>query len=501
MRPFGWVLMVSLIGAATRGADEDATQLRRLVGRLASSDFRERESASRELERLGPAAVAPLREAARTGDAETRRRAGTLVDQIERRQAVSRVLAPTYVSLNFDRVPLGPAVADLSQRTGMPISLHGDASSLEGRTVSLVAEKVTAWQAVQLFCNCAGLHEWDGLSSGLPGLVTAPADGPHVDGLIVLGQIQVRRGQVGAVTAPLAVSRVALIEKAEPAVPTHLAGAVRVRAAPPGAPFPIEGGKDQMLVLHISAETRLHVDGAMDVRIERAIDERGRERTGRPVWPEAPDYSDDWPRGARVPPQLTNRKHGPVGIRFVHDDDAPKRLRELAGVVTVQAFAAEPAVEVAKPARTVGQIVRGGGVALSLLSFTRHVGDEIRVTAEVQLPFGTRLDQPVAGPIGLNGRGGGFGRNLIWTTIEPEPAAVTGTDYQGLSIEDAAGRAFPAAMGATEITGLFQDHYTVHVMAIFRPPVIGAEPARVRLAVQRPTTVDVPFVLRDVPLP
>ena len=53
----------------------------------------------------------------------------------------------------------------------MSVSLHGEVSSFEGRTVSLVAEKATAWQAIHLFCNCAGLHEWDGISGGLPSQV------------------------------------------------------------------------------------------------------------------------------------------------------------------------------------------------------------------------------------------------------------------------------------------------------------------------------------------
>ncbi|HEY3788253.1 MAG TPA: hypothetical protein VGL71_05320, partial [Urbifossiella sp.] len=108
------------------------------------------------------------------------------------------------------------------------------------------------------------------------------------------------------------------------------------------------------------------------------------------------------------------------------------------------------------------------------------------------------LDQPVAGLVGFAGRGG-LGR--IGFSTEPEFAAVSGSDYQGLSIEDAAGRPFPAATGATQIVGLFADHYTVHITAIFRTPAKGSEPARVRFAVCRPTTVEVPFALRDVPLP
>ncbi len=496
MRPFGWVLVVVAAGAVCRAADDDAA-VRRWVGRLSSPDFQERETASRELDRLCDAALGPLREAANTGDAETRRRATALVERIGRRQAAARILAPTEISLNYDNVPLTAAVADLSRRTGMPMRLHA-ADSFASRSITLRAEKVTVWQAMQLFCNRAVLHEWDGLSFGSTGIAggTEPTEG-----VIVLGQMSARRGQLAAVTAPSPVSGIAFIDGPGPALLAHQTGSVRVRALP-GAALPYEAtGKDIFLQLYVSAEARLHVDGASDLRIERAIDEHGHERIGRPIWSDPPEPTDDWGgRGRRMPPQLAQRKHGPVAIRFAHDDDPPKRLRELAGVVTVQTFAAEQAVEIAKPVRAVGQTVRGAGVSLSLLSLSRHAGNEVRVTAEVQLPYGTYLDQPVAGPIGIGGRGGGFGRNWVALTIEPEPSAITGTQYQGLSIGDSTGRPFSAAMGATEIVGLFAQHYTVHVTAAFRAPADGAEPARVAFAVRRPTTVEVPFVLRDVPL-
>ena len=325
--------------------------------------------------------------------------------------------------------------------------MHGDVSSFEGRTVSLVSEKTTAWQAIQLFCNCAALHEWDGIATGLPAQVNLPADGPQTsDGMIVLGQMQVRRGQVSAVTANVPANRNEMIEKSGPVLATHRAGGANPCDAPGNG---ISGRRGQRPFARFT-----HLRGASAARgrsnglTHRSG--RGRARTraaGKPIWADLPDVTDDWPRGARIPQHLTARKHGPVAIRFGGDDDPPRRLRELAGVVTIQAFAAERAVETAWPAHAVRQTARGGGVMLSFMSFTENAGREFGVTAEVELPYGTRLDQPVAGLVGFAGRGG-FGRNLIGFSTEPELAAVSGSDYQGLSIEDAAGRPFPAATGA-----------------------------------------------------
>ena len=52
---------------------------------------------------------------------------------------------------------------------------------------------------------------------------------------------------------------------------------------------------------------------------------------------------------------------------------------------TIQAFAAERAIETAWPAHAVGT-PHGGGVMLSFMSFTEKAGREFGVTAEVELP-------------------------------------------------------------------------------------------------------------------
>src|SRR4051812_37487111 len=109
MRMRGCLLAMFAIVTVSR-ADGDADPVPRLVARLASPDFRERESATRELDRLGDAALAVLRDAAQPGDTEARRRAAGLVERIARRQATGRVLDPSYVSLNYENTPLLDAV-------------------------------------------------------------------------------------------------------------------------------------------------------------------------------------------------------------------------------------------------------------------------------------------------------------------------------------------------------------------------------------------------------
>src|SRR5262249_20853674 len=62
--------------------DADADQIAKLIEQLGSDTFAERETASRDLERQGAAALGALRKAAQSSDIETRRRAQTLVTKI-----------------------------------------------------------------------------------------------------------------------------------------------------------------------------------------------------------------------------------------------------------------------------------------------------------------------------------------------------------------------------------------------------------------------------------
>jgi hypothetical protein len=497
MRPIAcWLALVTAVGVV---AAADADRVGRLVAALSSPDFHEREAATHDLDQLGPAALDALRQAARCGDAETRRRAADLVDRIGRRVALARILNPTLVDLNYENAQLADAVADLARRTGLPITLHGDTAKHDGRTVTLAADKVTVWQALRLFCDRAGLHEWDGASQ-LPS-TAGEKDGPtsRNDAVLIVGQTLARRGLQGPLALSARQTHLALIDGAGPSLPAHHAGSIRVRAVRAGLPVPVEVGKDSTVTLSVTAEQRLHIDGASDVRIERAIDDRGRDRVCRPVWIEPSEDREEMRRG-RVPSQILNHKRGPVAVRIEPGDGPPKRLRELRGVVTVNVFTAEPVVDVPRPAEAIGRTVRAGAVGLTPVTVERASPTEWRVVAELRLPYGVRLEQPITWPILVPGRGG-FGRPFGGIQFdEPEPVPITGNECQGLTLCDGTGRRFAAVTGCTEIVGLYADSFTVHVTATYRVPA-GVEPARLGFSVHRPKLVDVPFCLRDITFP
>src|SRR3954453_7576222 len=86
-------LAAGLAVAAQPAADAPADRIERLIDRLGSGAFRDREAATRDLDAVGAPALDALRRAASAADPETRRRAAELVGRISGRLAAARILA------------------------------------------------------------------------------------------------------------------------------------------------------------------------------------------------------------------------------------------------------------------------------------------------------------------------------------------------------------------------------------------------------------------------
>src|SRR5262249_21960168 len=124
MRASGWVAVVLSLGAVVTlvhrtqaQAPDNSVRLQRLAARLGSHNFHERELASGGRDERGESAGDALRQATGADTAEPRRRASELIEKIARRSATARILAPTFVTLNYEKTPLTQAVADLARRT------------------------------------------------------------------------------------------------------------------------------------------------------------------------------------------------------------------------------------------------------------------------------------------------------------------------------------------------------------------------------------------------
>jgi hypothetical protein len=175
-------LVALLIVPAPAEEKVDAGKIDGLIEKLGSPAFTDREKATQALDAIGEPALEALRKAAKSSDAEIRKRATTLVDRIEQRTETARQLAPTMVHLKYRNVALQEALADFRKQSGYNIVLQDPEGKLKDSRITLDTGKVSFWNALEQFCAKAGLVEADpsrGLVPVAPrlGLPVRPAPG------------------------------------------------------------------------------------------------------------------------------------------------------------------------------------------------------------------------------------------------------------------------------------------------------------------------------------
>lgn len=147
------VVLLGVLGIA--GSDPVS-----LVRRLGAPKYAEREIASAEIEKLGREALPALKAAKTASDAEIRSRAMDLVDRIEN----DLMVKPTLISLNFQGTTLSQALAKLSEKGQVNLTVP---ASFKSRTIQVLRdEPVAFWQALELIGRAGGVE----LGGGATGL-------------------------------------------------------------------------------------------------------------------------------------------------------------------------------------------------------------------------------------------------------------------------------------------------------------------------------------------
>jgi hypothetical protein len=150
--------LLVLPGLAADDKSDPAT-IDKLIKQLSSDAFAEREKAGQELERIGVPALEALRKAAQSDEADLKKRAEEILAKVEKKAESAKVLAPKRVHLTYKDTPLAEAVADFNKKSGYTIVLHDPEEKLKERKVTLDTGDVTFWQALDQFCQKAGLSE------------------------------------------------------------------------------------------------------------------------------------------------------------------------------------------------------------------------------------------------------------------------------------------------------------------------------------------------------
>lgn len=461
-----------------------------LVRQLGSPSYAERERATHLLEAAGGPALDALRTARGNPSPEVRRRAETLVRRIERRLDTQRVLTPRTVRLAYRDTPLADAVADLAKRTGFTIRLNTDPNRRAGRKVTLTTGEVSCWEALALLCAKAALREDE------------PASPPSPlrqggNSITIVGGVQAVEKDILGPPAAIRPPEIVLSDGAPRSLPIHRAGSVRVRALEPDAVLLAEQRPGHVLAgLAVDLESALRCEEILNVRIDRAVDTHGQALRGH--------FVPARTRATALPMRGTITVNGVV--IGGHDDqpkDDPRRfplyfrpgarlaavLEELRGTVVVNVQTApQDLVAVADVLNAAGKRFPGpDGCEVRVAAVTRHADGRVELRLEVAPPVRGPSDgsAPVMPNLNILVNGRRLG--------EPKETL----SAANFVLLDRRGRPLEAVRAVS--TGKFVGQVREYELT-YRPAGGADEAARLVYRDRRAVLVEVPFVLRNVPL-
>jgi hypothetical protein len=481
----GLALVIALPSLADEAPSKE--KIDKLIKQMGSDAFSEREKATKELAAIGLPALEALRKAARSDDAEVRRRAGKLLPNIERRAERIRILAPVHVHLVYKDTPLHKAVADFQEKSGYTIYLLDPEGKLKVRKITLETGETTFWHALALFCEKAEISQ--GFEDDLPD------DNPW---------------------RPESGREIILKDGKSKKMPTDDRCAVRIQVTAkderPGNWY--EG--ELTLPLEVSLEPKLTWNGMhssdsfLSIHIDKAVDDQGQKLSM--VIPKKTaagevDISSNPPRIRKSDPQSTlsmsrhpfpPRSKWGAGLTSVAILDLrkgakqAKSLKELKGILTMKFYSeVRPVIVVDKLDKAAGKTFKGAGG--SSITIVKVVAEEEQTTLELELHDGDIKRQLCLYSPGECIALAGLGQftHINWA----------------LCVQDAKGKSLPRddklSHGPIPMQKRGNDgrlKIVGNCSFLFRHDRDKGRPARVIYLGRRLVTVKVPFALKDVPL-
>ncbi len=479
-------LILGSLAIQAQEKKDEAGDLPRWIKQLGSPRFREREAATQALlKQRSSQALVQLRQAARSSDADVRKRTHEILDAIERLLETEQVLQPFKLRLDFKDVLVADAVADFARRSGVKVVLaDSDKAKLANRKVTVSTGEVALWEALRQLCEKAGLQERP------PELATRQVTDPDE----IFGGGRRMMWKHSYRHRPAIEDRLFLVDGVSTR-PMFQAGSLRLQVLPrPPLVGPL--GPSAELTLAVDVEPRYTWGRLVSIRVEEALDDRG-QKLVQPLLmigelPRQPQFEemfilwDGMEEGPRISP-----REGTVKLKL--GAKMAKSIKEMRGRLAAE-VEAPPA-----PLVTVTDILKASGKSVPGLDKSQvrvieaklDEAGQYKIQIEVKLPP-TPAVQPPAG-------------NLIWINRGPVPVGGTvnltasEVEQKGLSLYDAEGHPFILATAHYNHPAKPDDPriYTLY----YQPRKNQGDPVRLVLSGKRTVLLEVPFVLKDVPLP
>jgi len=468
-----------LCAQAPEHRPDKADAFRPLLQQLGSQHFSEREAADRALEAMGSPALEALRQAAQSPDPEVGRRAEALVEKITKRLELAKLLASRRVHWVYHDTSVAEITADLAKKTGLALTLEGEQGRY-ARRITFDTGETTFWKGFDRFCRAAGLVEQPTLPRRAEALAAAD-----------------RRQRAVVVTSGYSSSSQAmalvLAEGKPQDRPTCYSGPFRVLSVPAsGLIGPhVQAPGETLIGLQVAAEPQVIWQGLRGVRVQHAVDELGQDLT-QPLEPHSSvaDLQGRWASDNDIQRLMTA---WPVLVPLKLAPQPSRLVKEITGTLAIQMQTPpEPLLTVEPFLNSAGQTVRGlDGWAIKVLEVQQQENGlvQVRVQLETVVP-GQVVGRAMRGAFRANGA------VRIWA-VESLP---THAEQASWSLLDAKGQAF--RLLTVQGPALPNGNWSApELRLVFQPLDRQGEPAKLVYSGPRTVVLDVPFTLKDVPLP
>jgi hypothetical protein len=500
----GWALSLPLLSAATQ---DQTTTIKQLVAQLGSGKYAQREAASKALDKLGAASLPALQTAAQSSDAEVRSRASRLLERIRDRIETARLLGGKQVRLVFKDTPVLDAVAQLKKQTGYDIQIIGEGTGLLGRRITLDTGDTTFWKALEQFCRKAGLAEKRPSSTNSPSGELILFDGK---GRIVEMSPRALSGLSPLFHDP----RLFLADAKAPSLPTHHAGAIRIQALPP-AKFPAGKGPPGEKPINLNqvnledllhergpkpGEVSINLDvlpepslswlGVWQMRIDKAVDDKGQILKQPELYTQAEPSAQE-PEMAILMEELAgtrmSRDPRKIPVRLKLAKQPSRILKELSGTLTIRVLMPQPLI-------TVDNILNASGKPFKSRDGTRLKIVEVKEEKDGNVEIRVQVEGEQV--LGSDWRLGRVVRRKGFVSIETTPMANSST----FSLLDSKGNSY--SLKKTSWAPVMDGNGKVQEeRLIFQPQKGQGKASQLVFTNPRAVALEIPFTLRDVPLP
>jgi len=480
------VVVLSFFVFAARAADtpskDETVDLARWVRQLGARRHRDRETALAALmQQRGPKALELLRKAASSGDLETRRRAKEVLVHLERLLDSEKYLKPQTIRLEFKDVPVADALADFARRTGIRVSLGDpDKTKLAKRTVTLDTGEVSYWEALSQLCEKARLSE-------------QPPASLRIYEEDEFEHLRWRRRMIWrhAYYPSVPVNPDIVLADSATQRPTCNAGALRIQVVPQrplvGPPGPLTH-----VTLNVDVEPRFKWSRLVSVRIDHAIDARGQKMVQPALFVGEEHHPTHWDGimvgwDGMAPAAHGNTRQGKIELR--RGETISTTIKEMRGKLSAEVETPPtPLLTVSDILKAGGQTVQGvDGSSVRILEMEPNA-DQYRLKIEVKLP--PPPPQPHLAMWGVIQQESPVGGSVTLTGPEAE--------QKGLALYDAQGQPFLLATGSSQEPHKPNAPFTYTLF--YQPRKEQGPPARFVLSGRRTVVLDVPFVLKNVPM-